>query len=82
MKRTALTGLFTLLTGAFALLLLASIFYSCRSGEDPHNTRSSASLHTPPVQEVQASPRTPQTAELEASSRRSLDRARFPDHRL
>ncbi|PSQ69152.1 MAG: hypothetical protein BRD31_06210 [Bacteroidetes bacterium QH_2_64_26] len=40
MKRTLLAGTFFLLAGAAALLLAASILYSCRSGGDPHNERS------------------------------------------
>ncbi len=43
MKRTLLAGTFSLLAGAATLLLAASILYSCRSGGDPHNERSSRS---------------------------------------
>lgn len=41
MKRTLLAGSFYALAGAATLLLAASIFYSCRSGGDPHHEQSS-----------------------------------------
>jgi hypothetical protein len=41
MKRTLLAGTFYALAGAATLLLAASIFYSCRSGGDPHHEQSS-----------------------------------------
>lgn len=53
MKRTLLAGTFSLLAGAATLLLAASIIYSCRSGGDPHNERSSRS-HDAPTNEVHA----------------------------
>jgi len=37
MKRTLLAGSFYALAGVATLLLAASIFYSCRSGGDPHH---------------------------------------------
>lgn len=49
MKRTLLTGTFYLLAGAAGLLLAASIFYSCRSGGDPHHSDSAAALNGAPV---------------------------------
>lgn len=36
MERLAAAGTFALLAGAATLLLLASIFYSCRVGGEPH----------------------------------------------
>ncbi|PSQ99555.1 MAG: hypothetical protein BRD51_01745 [Bacteroidetes bacterium SW_11_64_17] len=57
MKRTLLAGTFFLLAGAAALLLAASILYSCRSGGDPHNERSSES-HDASTEEMH-SDRTP-----------------------
>ncbi len=56
MKRTLAAGAFTLATGAIALLLAASIFYSCRSGGDPHNEQSDASFDAPPVEDVRSTP--------------------------
>jgi len=41
MKRTLLAGTFYALVGVATLLLAASIFYSCRSGGDPHHEQSS-----------------------------------------
>jgi len=40
MKRTLLAGSFYALAGLATLLLAASIFYSCRTGGDPHHERS------------------------------------------
>jgi hypothetical protein len=37
MKRLALAGTFALIGGAAALLMLASILYSCRQGGQPHD---------------------------------------------
>ncbi len=42
MKRTAAAGTFALLAGGATLLLLASIFYSCRGGGQPHDMGTSA----------------------------------------
>jgi hypothetical protein len=42
MKRTAAAGTFALLAGGATLLLLASIFYSCRHGGQPHDMGTSA----------------------------------------
>jgi hypothetical protein len=50
MKRTLLASTFSLLAGAATVLLLASIFYSCRRGGDPHHERSSM-LYDVPEQE-------------------------------
>lgn len=47
MKRTLLASTFSLLAGAATLLLLASIFYSCRRGGDPHHERSSVLYDVP-----------------------------------
>lgn len=68
MKRTALAGILSLLAGAFTLLLVASILYSCRSGEDPHNTRSSGSLSTVPAQKTQEPGQPPYEASHHTSS--------------
>jgi hypothetical protein len=43
MKRTAAAGTFALLAGGATLLLVASIFYSCRGGARPHDMGTSAS---------------------------------------
>ena len=56
MKRTLLAGTFYALAGAATLLLAASIFYSCRSGGDPHHERSDATLNAPPVEHARATP--------------------------
>ncbi|MFB6273775.1 MAG: hypothetical protein ABEL51_12855 [Salinibacter sp.] len=53
MKRTLLAGTFSTLAGVVTLLLLAAIFYSCRSGGNPHNERSSPS-HDAPADESHA----------------------------
>jgi hypothetical protein len=50
MKRALLTGTFYTLAGVATLLLAASIFYSCRSGGDPHHSGSAATYHAPPVE--------------------------------
>ena len=50
MKRTLLAGTFYALAGVATLLLAASIFYSCRSGGDPHHSGSAATQHAPPVE--------------------------------
>lgn len=47
MKRTIIASFYTLLAGAFSLLLLAAIVFSCRTGEDPHQTPHSGSVQTP-----------------------------------
>jgi len=49
MKRTLLAGTFYTLAGVATLLLAASIFYSCRSGGDPHHS-GSAATQAPPVE--------------------------------
>jgi ABC-type transport system involved in cytochrome bd biosynthesis fused ATPase/permease subunit len=56
MKRLLAAGTFTLAAGAIALLLAASIFYSCRSGGDPHHEQSDATLDAPPVEHARATP--------------------------
>jgi hypothetical protein len=49
MKRTAAAGTFALLAGGATLLLLASIFYSCRHGGQPHDMGTSANdAHSSP----------------------------------
>jgi hypothetical protein len=50
MKRTLLAGSFYALAGVATLLLAASIFYSCRSGGDPHHSGSAATQQAPPVE--------------------------------
>ena len=50
MKRTLLAGTFYTLAGVATLLLAASIFYSCRSGGDPHHSGSAATQYAPPVE--------------------------------
>lgn len=50
MKRTLLAGTFYTLAGVATLLLAASIFYSCRSGGDPHHSGSAAIQYAPPVE--------------------------------
>lgn len=72
MKRTALAGTFTLLAGAFALLLAASIFYSCRSGGAPHHIRSSASRPVPTIHEPPEEVETSSSLEKNPSLRRGL----------
>ena len=52
MKRLLAAGTFSLAAGAIALLLAASIFYSCRSGGDPHHEQSDALLDAPPVEQA------------------------------
>lgn len=47
MKRTVIASFYTLLAGAFSLLLLAAIVFSCRTGEDPHQTPHSGAVQTP-----------------------------------
>jgi hypothetical protein len=47
MKRYALAGTFALLAGGVTLLLLASIFYSCRQGSRPHDMGTSANDASP-----------------------------------
>lgn len=53
MKRLAAAGTFSLLAGAFGLLLFASIFYSCRQGGHPHemgtSSETEAQVRTPPA---------------------------------
>jgi hypothetical protein len=49
MKRTLLAGSFYALAGLATLLLAASIFYSCRSGGDPHHSGSAAVHEGPPA---------------------------------
>ncbi|MFO8098250.1 MAG: hypothetical protein R6T83_01350 [Salinibacter sp.] len=58
MKRLATAGVFALLAGAFGLLLLASVVFSCRQGGEPHEMGTEA--HSPTEQYASAS--TPQTA--------------------
>jgi len=52
MKRTLLAGTFYALAGVATLLLVASIFYSCRSGGDPHHSGSAALQEAPPDEPV------------------------------
>lgn len=52
MKRTLLAGSFYALAGVATLLLAASIFYSCRSGGDPHHEQTT---HDTPAEETHAS---------------------------
>ena len=52
MMRTLLAGSFYALAGAATLLLAASIFYSCRSGGDPHNEQYG---HDAPTEETHSS---------------------------
>ncbi len=51
MKRLAAAGTFTLLAGAFGLLLLASIVFSCRQGGTPHEMGATS----PPPTDAHAS---------------------------
>jgi len=51
MKRLAAAGSFALLAGAFGLLLLASIVFSCRQGGTPHEMGTNA----PPQTEMRSS---------------------------
>lgn len=51
MKRAIIASFYTLLAGAFSLLLLASIVFSCRGGGDPHHTTSLDTTSGPMVQE-------------------------------
>jgi len=53
MKRTILAGSFYLLAGAATLLLAASIFYSCRSGGDPHHSGTAGVPETAPMETTQ-----------------------------
>jgi len=48
MKRLLAAGTFSLLAGLFSLLLLAAIFYSCRSGGSPHDMGTSTHEAAPP----------------------------------
>ena len=50
MKRTLLAGTFYTLAGVATLLLAASIFYSFRSGGDPHHSGSAATHQPPPAE--------------------------------
>ncbi|GEM_PF-4562642 len=50
MKRPLLAGTFGLLGTAAVLLLAASIFYSCRTGGNPHHSGSASALDAPPPQ--------------------------------
>lgn len=74
MKRTLIASFYTLLAGAFSLLLLAAIVFSCRTGEDPHQTPHSGAVQTP------ASPE--HTVEAAASHSASLEAiaSAQPDH--
>jgi len=54
MKRTILAGTFFTLAGAAALLLAASVIYSCRGGGDPHHEGSSPS-HDAQTEETHSS---------------------------
>jgi len=82
MKRLAAAGTFALLAGGASLLLLASIFYSCRGGGQPHDMGTSATDHapsnvpdSPPPQVMGSETRAPNTAhriELGGPSPRSL----------
>jgi hypothetical protein len=56
MKRTLLAGTFTLLAGAAALLLAASIVFSCRTGADPHHSGSASTLDAPPTETTESAP--------------------------
>lgn len=47
MLRNVLAALMALLTGAFGLLLLASIVVSCRQNPDPHQKEPSELVHAP-----------------------------------
>jgi hypothetical protein len=47
MKRLAAAGTFALLGGAFGLLLLASIVFSCRQGGTPHEMGSTSPSASP-----------------------------------
>ena len=75
MKRLAAAGTFALLAGGAGLLLLASIFYSCRKGDKPHDMgTSSASSSSPHVSQVAPPPQVgaKETA-LKTPSRIDLD---------
>lgn len=54
MKRTLLAGSFYALAGLATLLLAASIFYSCRTGGDPHHSGSAAVHEGPPAEAIHA----------------------------
>jgi hypothetical protein len=58
MKRLAAAGTFALLAGAFGLLLLASIVFSCQQGGQPHEMGADAdsAMQTHPPQETVAAP--------------------------
>jgi hypothetical protein len=57
MKRTAAAGTFALLAGGATLLLLASIFYSCRLGGNPHNARHDGGSSSHSTSSLPAAPR-------------------------
>lgn len=59
MKRTLLAGSFYALAGVATLLLAASIFYSCRSGGDPHHEQTTRDAPTEETHSSRASEITP-----------------------
>jgi hypothetical protein len=77
MKRMIAAGGFGLAAGAVSLLLLASIFYSCRRGGDPHHERSGTTFNDPPVEDVRSTPPTQRTPARAAENGRLVSLNRY-----